>query len=166
MASNDFNARQWTHVDALALASVRDAKAQAGLMDLSVLGSLASGAAQAGCGSLPVSEVVRRLAPVGIAFQGISAPTFVSPSALQRMETEAVATGEATVIDVAPINAERQGTTVFAAAAATGHGVPATGLAPASALRTYKSIATELRPVSVKGGSSGVPPRGRPDEKG
>ncbi|GIG65330.1 hypothetical protein [Phytomonospora endophytica] len=162
MASSDLNARQWTHVDALMLASVRDAKAQSSLMDLGVLGSLAGGAAQAGCGSLPVSEVVRRLAPVGFAFQGTSAPTFVSPAALQRIETEAVANGETTVSDVAPITFELQGTTVPSA-----HEVPAsTGFAAANAPRTYKSIATDLRPVSVKGGSSGVPPRGRPDEKG
>src|ERR1043165_1298505 len=134
MACSDFNAGQWRHVDALALAAVRDVKATASLMDLSVLGSLASGSAQAGCGNLPVSEVVRRLAPVGIAFQGTSASV--------------VEQGEV-FFALLPTTVERQGTTVSAAAP-----------------RNYKSIATDLRPVTVKGGSSGVPPRGRPDEKG
>lgn len=134
MASSDFKARQWTHVDALALAAVRDVKAIASLMDLSVLGSLASGSAQAGCGNLPVSQVVRRLAPFGYAAQGISVPVVDQPEAF---------------VALLPTTAERRGTTVSAA-------VPS----------NHKSIATDLRPVSVKGGSSGVPPRGRPDEKG
>jgi len=132
VASSDFKARQWTHADALALAAVRDVKATASLMDLSVLGSLASGSAQAGCVDVPVFQGVRRLAPVGFAVQGISAPVVEQPEAF---------------VALLPATAERRGTTV-------------------SAPRNYKSIATDLRPVTVKGGSSGVPPRGRPDEKG
>lgn len=145
MASSDLNARQWTHVDALMLASVRDAKAQASLMDLSVLGSLASGSAHAGCGELPVLRAVRRLAPVGIAFQGISAPVVEQAGGFALL----------------PTAAERQGTTA--------------PVATVPAVRNYKSISADPRPVvlfvktglvTTKGRKSGVPPRGRPDDKG
>lgn len=147
MASIHDIARRWTHADALMPVSVGDAKAHASLMDLSVLGSLASGSAQAGCGNLPVSQVVRRLAPFGFAVKGTSASVVEQTGAF---------------FALLPTVAERQGTTVPVATA------------PA-AVRNYKSISADLRPVNgrvetelvtTKGRKSGVPPRGRPDEKG
>lgn len=150
MASSELVARRWTHADAL-MASVREDMAPANLMNVKFLGSPSTGLCRLeGLGlaretglTLSVTQVVRRLAPFGKAVQGTSAPSVGRTFSQLHVESEI---GAFTVIAPA---AERQGTT-----------------GSTEARRNYKSIVTDPRPVALKGGTGGVPPRGIPDIEG
>ncbi|MEV0649746.1 hypothetical protein AB0I28_31265 [Phytomonospora sp. NPDC050363] len=156
MASNTEFARRWTHTAALMSAAIRSGEAKASLMDVSVLGSLPVLSASAGlshdeCPVFSVTPAVRRLAPFGAAVQGTSVP-FAQGVEVAYLVAQAQDQALAYLQTAA---AERRGTTVLA-----------TTVPVAAALRNHKSISVDPRPVSGKGRKGGVPPRGRPDEKG
>ena len=147
-------ARRWTNADAVLLAAVREHAALEGLKALlpaleisQTVRELGLGDALCGLGHEPAaaealilgSTVERRLAPFAAGVQGTSVPAAAQAVMAERDADQALFGTTGVVVDV-----------------------------PAAALRqrqTYKSIVV-TDPRGNKGGTSGVPPRGRPDPQG
>lgn len=158
--------RRWTHADALLLA------AHSGLIACTSLATAVTGTSPVRVGeplqSQPMrghlaqtsfevlTQAVRRLAPTDVPVQGISVSTAARGQATTDVRIEGETGG---YVGLPAAAAERQGISV----SAFGGRRPATTLAKED--KSINAVPTS-NPVLVKGGTGGVPPRGRPDEKG